>query len=129
MSAARRYLISGLAILISGVVFLVPFTFILLMALKDRREASIRSYTLPTTYHMWENLIEVIQTRNYMLLTAFLNSVILTVASVTLLVILGAMAGFVLQRHPSKWTGLVNFFARKYAMLFRQPTKTFEDLA
>ena len=105
MSAARRYLISGLAIL----VFLVPFAFILLMAFKDRKEASLRSFTLPTTYHVWENLVEVIQTRNYMLLTAFLNSVILTVASVTLLVLLGAMAGFVLQRHPTKWTGLVNF--------------------
>jgi raffinose/stachyose/melibiose transport system permease protein len=110
MSVARRYLISGLAILLSSIVFLVPFAFILLMALKDRKEASIRTFTLPTTYHPWDNLIEVIQTRNYMLLTAFLNSVILTVASVTLLVILGAMAGFVLQRRPSKWTGLVNFF-------------------
>jgi raffinose/stachyose/melibiose transport system permease protein len=110
VSAARRYMISVLAILLSSLVFLVPFTFILLMAFKDRREASIRSFTLPTTYHIWDNLIEVIQTRDYMLLTAFLNSVILTVASVTLLVILGAMAGFVLQRHPSKWNGLVNFF-------------------
>jgi len=109
MSAVRKYLISGLAILLSSVVFLVPFTFILLMALKDRKEASLRTFNLPTTYHLWENLVEVIQTRNYMLLTAFLNSVILTVVSVTLLVILGAMAGFVLQRHPSKWTGLVNF--------------------
>ena len=110
MSAVRKLLISGLAILISSVVFLVPFTFILLMALKDRKEASLRGFTLPTTYHFWDNLVDVIQTRNYMLLTAFLNSVILTVTSVTLLVILGAMAGYVLQRHPSKWTGLVNFF-------------------
>ena len=110
MSAVRKYLISGLAILISSVVFLVPFTFILFMALKDRKEASLRGFTLPTTYHFWDNLVDVIQTRNYMLLTAFLNSVILTVTSVTLLVILGAMAGYVLQRHPSRWTGLVNFF-------------------
>ena len=109
MRAVRRYLISGLAILLSSVVFLVPFTFIVLMALKDRREAALRSFTLPTTVHAWDNLVEVIQTRDYMLLTAFLNSVILTVASVTLLVVLGAMAGFVLQRHPSKWTGLVSF--------------------
>ena len=110
MSGVRKYLISGLAILISIMVFLVPFTFILFMALKDRKEASLRGFTLPTTYHFWDNLVDVIQTRNYMLLTAFLNSVILTVTSVTLLVILGAMAGYVLQRHPSKWTGLVNFF-------------------
>jgi raffinose/stachyose/melibiose transport system permease protein len=109
MNAVRKYLISGLAILVSAVVFLVPFTFIVLMAVKDRKEAALRSFTLPTTYHTWENLVEVIQTRNYMLLTAFLNSVILTVVSVTLLVVLGAMAGFVLQRHPSRWTGLVNF--------------------
>jgi raffinose/stachyose/melibiose transport system permease protein len=110
MRTVRKYLISGFAILLSSVIFLVPFTFIVLMALKDRREAALRSFTLPTTYHMWDNLIEVIQTRNYMLLTAFLNSVILTVVSVTLLVVLGAMAGFVLQRRPSKWTGLVNIF-------------------
>ncbi|HJS19792.1 MAG TPA: carbohydrate ABC transporter permease, partial [Anaerolineales bacterium] len=102
-------MISGLAILLSSIVFLVPFTFILLMALKDRKEAALRTFSLPTAYHTWDNLVEVIQTRDYMLLTAFLNSVILTVVSVTLLVILGAMAGFVLQRHPSKWTGLVNF--------------------
>jgi len=109
MSLLRKYLLSGLAIFISSVIFLVPFTFILLMALKDRKEAALRSFTLPTAYHFWDNLVAVIQTRNYMLLTAFLNSVILTVTSVTLLVILGAMAGYVLQRHPSKWTGLVNF--------------------
>jgi raffinose/stachyose/melibiose transport system permease protein len=109
MRAVRRYLISGLAILLSSVVFLVPFTFIVLMALKDRSEAALRSFTLPTTVHAWDNLVEVIQTRDYMLLTAFLNSVILTVVSVTLLVVLGAMAGFVLQRHPSRWTGLVSF--------------------
>ena len=44
-----------------------------------------------------------------MLLTAFINSIILTVASVTLLVIFGAMVGFVLQRRPSRWTPVVNF--------------------
>ena len=44
-----------------------------------------------------------------MLVTAFINSIILTVASVTLLVVFGAMVGFILQRRPSVWTGLVNF--------------------
>ena len=45
-----------------------------------------------------------------MLVTAFINSIILTVASVTLLVIFGAMVGFVLQRRPSRWSGIANFF-------------------
>jgi raffinose/stachyose/melibiose transport system permease protein len=59
---------------------------------------------------LWDNLIEVLSTRNYMLVTAFINSIILTVASVTLLVVFGAMVGFVLQRRPSVWTSIVNFF-------------------
>ena len=109
MNIVRRYILGGLALVVSGVVFLVPFAFILFMALKDRKEASLRHFSLPATPHFWDNFVEVIQTRNYMLLTAFMNSVILTVTSVTILVILGALAGFVLQRHPSRWTGLVNF--------------------
>ena len=44
-----------------------------------------------------------------MLITAFINSIILTVVSVILLVVFGAMVGFVLQRRPSRWTPFVNF--------------------
>ena len=98
------------AVLASIVVFLVPFAFIVIQALKDVRESSDRSFSLPTTWHLWDNLIEVLSTRDYMLVTAFINSIILTVASVTLLVVFGAMVGFVLQRRPSVWTSIVNFF-------------------
>ena len=98
------------AVLVSVVVFLVPFAFIVIQALKDVRESSDRSFSLPSTWHLWDNLIEVLSTRDYMLVTAFINSIILTVASVTLLVIFGAMVGFVLQRRPSRWTSIVNFF-------------------
>jgi raffinose/stachyose/melibiose transport system permease protein len=52
----------------------------------------------------------VLSTRDYMLVTAFINSIILTVGSVTLLVVFGAMVGFVLQRRPSRWTNIINFF-------------------
>jgi len=97
------------AILVSIVVFIVPFAFIIINALKDQREASDRSFALPTTWHFWDNLVEVLSTRDYMLVTAFINSIILTVASVTLLVILGAMVGFVLQRRPSGWTKVIDF--------------------
>ena len=105
----RRNWLGLVSILVSSVVFLVPFAFILLTAMKDKRQSSLREFSLPNGFFLWDNLVEVIQTRNYMVLTAFLNSAILTVASVTLLVIFGAMVGFVLQRKPSMWTGLVNF--------------------
>ena len=98
-----------LAILVSIVVFIVPFFFIVVNALKDRRESSLRSIAPPTAWHFFDNLVEVIQTRDYMLATAFINSMILTVASVALLVILGAMVGYVLQRRPSIWSAPANF--------------------
>ncbi|MDC9825954.1 carbohydrate ABC transporter permease [Devosia sp. ZB163] len=111
MNSLRRYLVGGTAIFVSVFVFLVPFAFIVLTAVKDRKSAATRSFDWPTSWHLWDNLVQVIQTRDYMLVTAFVNSTILTVASVTLLVVLGAMVGFVLQRNPSsRWTGLVNFF-------------------
>ncbi len=110
MNKARRYIVGGIAILASIVVFIVPFAYIVLTSIKDARQAATRNFDLPIKWQFWENFVDVIQTRDYMLVTAFINSMILTVASVTLLVIFGAMVGFVLQRRPSRWTGIVNFF-------------------
>ena len=98
------------AILVSVVVFIVPFYFIAINAVKDRREASLRSMDFPTTWHFWDNLVAVIETRDYMVVTAFINSTILTVASVAMLVVFGAMVGYVLQRRPSIWSKPANFF-------------------
>ena len=58
---ARRYWIGGAAIVVSIVVFIVPFVFIILMAVKDRKEASLRDFSLPVNgFHLWDNLVEVI---------------------------------------------------------------------
>lgn len=110
MARAQRYWIGGAAIFVSIFIFLVPFAFIVLTAIKDRRESATREFSWPSNgFFFWDNLIQVIQTRNYMLVTAFVNSMILTVVSVTLLVIFGAMVGYVVQRRPSRWTPVVNF--------------------
>jgi raffinose/stachyose/melibiose transport system permease protein len=109
MKNASRYLIGGLAILVSIVVFLVPFAFIIVTAVKSKQEASRLEFSWPSEFHIWDNIVEVVSARDYMLITAFINSVILTVVSVTLLVVFAAMVGFVLQRRPSPWNGLINF--------------------
>ena len=109
MRSAHRYWLGATAIVVSFFIFIVPFIFALLMAMKSRRESSRREFSLPTDgFHLWDNLVSVIQTRDYMLITAFINSTILTVASVTLLVIFGAMVGYVVQRRPTIWTPVVN---------------------
>jgi raffinose/stachyose/melibiose transport system permease protein len=107
---SRASTIGGIAaLLISFVVFVIPFAFIVLMAFKDRRQANMLDFSWPSGFHLWDNLVTVITTRNWMLVTAFINSTILTVTSVTLLVVFGAMVGFVLARRKTRWNPLVEF--------------------
>lgn len=110
MSSASLYLrrhwnlLAGLlGVLIASTVFLVPFAFILAMSVKDVQEAALLRFTWPAVTHAWDNFLQVIEARDHMLLLAFFNSVVITVASVGLMVVFGAMVGFVLQRRQSAW--------------------------
>jgi raffinose/stachyose/melibiose transport system permease protein len=105
---ASRYWLGGAAILATAVVFVVPFVFIVFMAFKDRKQSSLLDFSLPTSNNLVSNIVEVVQSRDYMLLTAFLNSTILTVASVAGMVILGAMVAFVRQRRQSRWNRVID---------------------
>jgi len=107
----RKYFVGIIAIIASVVVFIVPFAFIFLMAAKTPQEASLFEFSLPQQgWMLWENLITVLQTRDYIILRAFVNSTVLTVASVVIMVVFAAMVGYVLQRRKSRWNHLVNFF-------------------
>jgi raffinose/stachyose/melibiose transport system permease protein len=88
-------------------VFVVPFIFIALQAVKNRQESSLLSFSLPTEWMFWENFMAVISARDYMLLLAYFNSIVITVGAVTLLVILAAMVGYILQRRQSRLNGIV----------------------
>ncbi|WP_210480179.1 carbohydrate ABC transporter permease [Naasia sp. SYSU D00948] len=96
------------AIVLSIIVFIVPFIFIFLTAAKNQQEATALQFTWPTEFALFDNIVQVLQARDYLLLTAFLNSVILTVGAVAIMVILSAMVGFVLQRRRSRWNPLVS---------------------
>jgi raffinose/stachyose/melibiose transport system permease protein len=104
--------ISGIVgIAFTFVLFVVPFIFIAITAVKSRQEAGRLEFSLPTEgFFFVENLIQVLETRDYMVVRAFWNSTVLTVASVALMVIAGAMIAYVLQRRRSKWNGLITAF-------------------
>jgi raffinose/stachyose/melibiose transport system permease protein len=76
-------------------------------AAKTKQDAASLRFSLPVEWHLWDNFIEVLKTRNYMLLLAYFNSTVITVVSVMLLVLFGAMVGYVLQRRPSRWNTLI----------------------
>ncbi|MFG1609642.1 carbohydrate ABC transporter permease [Actinoplanes sp. NPDC049265] len=103
-----NYLVSAAAILASVVVFLVPFAFILLTSFMDRGQASELTFAWPRQFQFVDNLMAVIEARDYLLIIAFINSTILTVASVTIMVILSAMVAWTLQRRAGRWNPLVN---------------------
>jgi raffinose/stachyose/melibiose transport system permease protein len=106
---ARKWALSAVAILVSIVVFIIPFAFIVLTAVKDRTQSADLSFAWPQQFRFVQNFIEVVKARDFMLVIAFINSTILTVASVVGMVVLSAMAGFVLQRRKSRWNGFINF--------------------
>jgi raffinose/stachyose/melibiose transport system permease protein len=100
--------IEVVALLITGIVFVVPFVFIVFTAAKERVEASGLEFTLPEHWLLIDNFAEVIGARQGLMVTAMRNSLLLTVGSVTLIVLLSAMVGFVLQRRRDRLAALVS---------------------
>ncbi len=109
-SIAWRWGAGSVAILVTVVVFIVPFAFIIFTAAKTQSEAAALQFTWPTQWVLWDNIVTVLTNRDFLLVRAFLNSTLLTVAAVAIMVVLGAMVGYVLQRRKSRWNPLVNTF-------------------
>ncbi len=107
----RRQRLTGYAALFATfVIFIIPFIFVAFTAVKTKREASLLNFTWPSEWHFLQNLIDVVQARDYMLLLAYFNSTVITVGAVTLLIILSAMVGYLLQRRASRWNGVIYAF-------------------
>lgn len=109
MRTVRKLGAETAALLVATVVFLIPFAFMLLTAVKDQAQATALDFTWPTSWPVVENFLAVIEARDHVLLRAYVNSTILTVASVALIVIFAAMAAFVLQRRPGKVARTADF--------------------
>lgn len=105
----RSHVIGIIAILISALIFLVPFAFMVVTSFKNVQDASFLDFSWPREqFAFWENVAAVFQTNDYMLITAFINSAILTIASVAIMVVFAAMIGWVVARRTSRWNGLIN---------------------
>lgn len=103
-----RQQITGLiTLVVFAAIFIVPFVFIFLTSVKSIPESTLLQFSLPTEWHFWNNLVTVVKKRNYMLLLAYFNSTVITVGAITLMVIFGAMTGYVLQRRTSAFNRVV----------------------
>jgi raffinose/stachyose/melibiose transport system permease protein len=104
----RAIVIGGASILLSAIFFLVPFLFIFLIASKNITESAALEFSWPTNFVLFQNLGEALAARDYLMVIAFINSVILTVVSVAALVILSAMVAYVWQRRAGKSAKVIN---------------------
>ncbi|NUR96719.1 MAG: carbohydrate ABC transporter permease, partial [Kribbellaceae bacterium] len=58
---ARKWALSAVAILVSIVVFIVPFAFIVLTAVKDRTQSADLSFSWPHQFRLVQNFVEVVK--------------------------------------------------------------------
>jgi raffinose/stachyose/melibiose transport system permease protein len=108
MRTLRRTSVEVVAVVVALVVFVVPFLFMFLTASKNESESADLTFSLPTEWMVLDNIKGVFEARDGMLFTAFRNSIILTVVSVTILVVLCAMVGYVIQRRPGRAATIAN---------------------
>lgn len=108
MKKQKTLLIIGdiIGVLVTAVVFLVPFYFMFVQSLKSKAEANKLSISWPSELH-FENYIEVFKHGNYQLVTAFKNSGILALFTVLGLLVTAAMAAYVIQRRHDKTMNLI----------------------
>jgi raffinose/stachyose/melibiose transport system permease protein len=105
MRSMRSVLTGSAAILLSAVFFLVPFAFIFVTASKTVTESSALKFSWPEHFVLFQNLKEALAANDYLMIIAFINSLILTVTSVAALTVLGAMVAYVWQRRPGRFSG------------------------
>lgn len=103
----KNLLADIIGIIIGSVIFVIPFLFMLVNSLKGRVEANLLKISIPEVFE-WGNYAEAFSAKHFQILTAFKNSLILTFFSLVVLIIVGSMAGYVIQRRKDKAVSVVN---------------------
>jgi raffinose/stachyose/melibiose transport system permease protein len=100
--------IDAVALIVVGILFVIPFVFILLTAAKTRQEAALFQFSWPSQFQLLQNIRDVIVYGNGRMIRALWNSTILTVGSVTLIVLFSAMVAYVMQRRADRLSAIAS---------------------
>jgi raffinose/stachyose/melibiose transport system permease protein len=109
---SKTFIVEILAVLL-GLVFLVPFYYVLSNSLKSFAEILSNTSALPTTIQ-FQNFVNAFNQMNY--LKVLSNSLIITVISNAVLVIFCSMAAYMLVRTKKKISSII-FMAFVAAMV------------
>lgn len=94
--------IDVVSLVVIGIIFVVPFIFILLTASKTSVEAGLFQFSWPSQFQLLENIRDVMTFGDNRMFLALSNSMVLTVGSVTLIVLFSALVAFVMQRRSDR---------------------------
>lgn len=107
MKKIKMLSVDIIALVVAFIIFGIPFLFMLLTSLKDRKEANLLGINIPESIQ-WSNFIDVLKMNDYQILLAFKNSIMLVIFSVAVLILTSSMAGYILQRKRSKMMSICN---------------------
>ncbi|GMK44724.1 sugar ABC transporter permease [Paenibacillus glycanilyticus] len=108
LKGTKRIVFEVIAIVLSIVIFWVPFCFVIVNSLKNKTDAAQLDLSWPTSLQ-WSNYKEVLIAQDYMVIRSFVNSTLITLLSIAILVVVSAMTGYVLQRRNDRWSGIIQF--------------------
>jgi raffinose/stachyose/melibiose transport system permease protein len=97
-----------ISLIVIGLIFVVPFIFIFLMASKTGPEAAQFQFSAPSQSQLFENIRTVLEFRDGRMFLALWNSTLLTVSSITLIVLLSALVAYVMQRRQDRMATLAS---------------------
>lgn len=86
------------------ILYIVPFFMILVNSVKSKLEVVKDPFFLPELFR-WENYVEAFKTMNYQ--NGFINSLLITTASVAIIVVFSSMLAYYLVRNKGKLSNLI----------------------
>jgi raffinose/stachyose/melibiose transport system permease protein len=93
-----------------AIVFLAPFYFLLMTALKSDQEVITSSALAPPSSPDVSNFSDVVTASgNSNVILGLINSVLITAGSILLLVLLGSLTGYVIARSTRRWSRAVYY--------------------
>ncbi|MBU0973931.1 MAG: carbohydrate ABC transporter permease [Proteobacteria bacterium] len=107
---AAKYWLDFVSLIVFGIIFIIPFIYIVFMASKTRQEASQFSFTWPSDFQLFENLHQVMTFGNNRMLLALFNSTVVTVSSVALIIVLSSLVAYVMHRRSDRIASIVGSF-------------------
>ncbi len=103
----HRLLIEAVSVICSLIV-LIPLYMIIINSFKTSKGANMLSLSWSeiSISQIAENYAKVFEVSG--LVTAYKNSIIITILSVTMIVVVSSMAAFIIQRRKQKWVSVIN---------------------